>query len=278
MPEPRLKRILTTSSGSQPGPLPRNGELASVQGISPWATLASAAVFVLLWDLLAIWLNTPPLPRPVEVGRVFFQEGAGLLWKHMLASLRRIGISIGISLLVGVPLGLLLGRRERLDAFLAPFLYLTYPVPKIVFLPVVLVLFGLGDVSRVLLITLSLVYQILVTTRDAARSLPPAAVYSLASLGGGEWDLYRHVLFPYVLPRVFTALRIGTGTAIAVLFFAESFATNSGLGYLIMDSWGRTDYPMMFAAITVMSLIGLGLYLLLEVLERWACRWMYETR
>lgn len=273
MPSESVAKIMKTAGESL-----KNRETDAAGRVSLWSSLVAMAAMVLVWDLLALWLKTPTLPRPWEVIKVFFRGDTIPLWLHTLASLRRIIISVAIGLIIGVPLGLFLGRNEKVDAFMAPFLYLTYPVPKIVFLPVVLVLFGLGDASRILLITVTLFYQILVTTRDAARSLPPAAAYSLVSLGGNEWDLHRHVLFPYVLPKVFTALRIGIGSAIAVLFFAESYATNSGLGYMIMDSWGRADYPLMFAAIAVMSFLGLGLYLLLEVLERWMCRWMFETR
>ncbi|MDI3281034.1 MAG: ABC transporter permease [Bacillota bacterium] len=231
-----------------------------------------------VWHLFSWWLNTPTLPRPLAVLQAFLDRRAEEVWGHVWVSGRRILISLGVGLVLGVPLGLYLGRNRRLDAITAPFIHLTYPIPKIVFLPLLLIFLGLGDASRVVLITLAIFFQILVTTRDAARSLPQAAIYSIQSLGGTEWDVYRHVLFPYVLPRIFTALRISIGTAVAVLFFAESFATNSGLGYFIMDSWGRTDYERMFAGIVAMSLLGLTLYLGLETLEYWLCPWEFRGR
>lgn len=236
------------------------------------ANLGTAATLVLGWALLAGALKSPTFPGPLAVWRALFNPDNQILI-HSLASVRRIAISLALALAVGVPIGLALGRNRRLDALVAPFLYLTYPVPKIVFLPVVLVLFGLGDASRIFLIFLTVTYQILVTTRDAARALPATAFYSITSLGASKWDAYRHVLFPYTLPKVFTALRISVGTAIAVLFFAESFATNSGLGYLIMDAWGRMAYDVMFASILVMSLMGLVLYFLIQAAESRFCRW-----
>lgn len=234
--------------------------------------LVAAAGIALLWWLVALLLDHPSFPGPVETVRALLNRENGLLI-HLLVSARRILIALAISLVLGVPFGLYLGRNPGVDRIVAPFLYLTYPLPKIVLLPVVLVLFGLSDFSRILLIVLTVTYQILVTTRDAARSLSYAAFYSIRSLGAGEWDLYRHVLIPWVLPKVFTALRISSGTAIAVLFFAESFATSSGLGYLIMDAWGRMAYEVMFAAVLAMSGLGLALYIFFEAAEQRFCRW-----
>ncbi|MGE5553375.1 MAG: ABC transporter permease [Betaproteobacteria bacterium] len=239
--------------------------------------LAAALGIALGWWLLSLWLDSPTFPTPLQTVQALLAPENGIL-VHFLVSTRRILVALVLALLLGVPLGLYLGRNHRVDAVVAPFLYLTYPLPKIVLLPVVMVLFGLGDLSRILLIVLTVTYQILVTTRDAARALPMTAIYSIRSLGASEFDVYRHVLFPYVLPKVFTALRISSGTAIAVLFFAESFATTSGLGYLIMDAWGRTAYPVMFAAIMAMSGLGLALYLLFESAERRFCRWTLVTR
>ncbi|MCL4515790.1 MAG: ABC transporter permease [Firmicutes bacterium] len=236
-------------------------------------TAITLAVALAAWELLSLLLHAPTLPGPWAVfGEMAAGDQEGLLL-HLLASTRRVLASLAISLVTAVPLGLYLGRNPGVDAWGAPFLYLTYPIPKIVLLPIVLTLLGLSDASRIFLVTLTVFYQILVTTRDAVRALPAAAIYSVQSLGARERQIYRHVLFPFALPKIFTALRISVGTAIAVLFFAESFATNSGLGYLIMDAWGRADYELMFAAVAALSLLGLALYLVIQLLERSLCKW-----
>ena len=151
--------------------------------------------------------------------------------------------------------------------------FLTYPVPKVVFLPVLLVLLGLGNASKITLITIIVFFQILVTARDAARAIPAASILSVRSLGAGQWGVFRHVVIPAALPDIFTALRIGTGTAIAVLFLAESIAGTNGVGYYIVDAWGRIDYGSMFAGIIGMALLGVVLYELLDALEGRLCRW-----
>ncbi|MHB8829687.1 MAG: ABC transporter permease, partial [Syntrophales bacterium] len=145
--------------------------------------------------------------------------------------------------------------------------------PNIVFLPLIMVLFGLGDFSKIFLITLVVFFQILVTTRDAARNVSQAMILSVISLGAKRRDLYRHVVWPAIIPDVFTALRIGSGTAIAVLFFAESIASSEGLGYYLMDAWSRYAYPEMFAGIIAMGFLGYSLYMGIDFLDSKICRW-----
>jgi len=103
-------------------------------------------------------------------------------------------------------------------------------------------------------------------------------VLSVRSLGANGGQVFRHVVFPASLPEIFTALRIGSGTAVAVLFLAEATAGTSGLGYYIVDAWGRINYDAMFAGILGMALLGVVLYEVLELLEGHLCRWVRAGR
>lgn len=116
-------------------------------------------------------------------------------------------------------------------------------------------------------------YQILVVTRASAQGLDKKYLDSFRSLGGTPLQMLRHVLIPAALPDAMTALKVASGTAVAVLFMAESFATRRGLGFLIMDAWGRGDQLEMFTGILAMSLLGVALYELCNVLETRSCRW-----
>jgi len=153
-------------------------------------------------------------------------------------------------------------------------IYLTYPVPKVVLLPVFLIILGIGDVSKIVLITLIAFYLILVTTRDAAKNLERGYISSVQSLGAGSWDLYIHVFLPGCLPAILTSLRLGLGTAMAVLFLVETYATQEGIGFFIMDSMSRLNYEDMFAGIIGMGLMGFFLYLILDKVENLLCRWV----
>jgi len=178
-----------------------------------------------------------------------------------------------ISFVTAVPVGLALGSSRRADRFARPLIYLTYLVPKIVLLPIVLLIFGIGDAGKIAMLWIILFFQLLITTRDAARAVSRAARYSLYSLGGTRLQLFRHVIWPSCLPAVFTALRIASGTVVAVLFFVESIGTRYGMGSYILDAWGRSDIPQIYVGIVVLALVGVLLYETFDVLERLFCRW-----
>jgi 4-hydroxybenzoate polyprenyltransferase len=233
-------------------------------------------VLGLAWKLAAAVLSSSILPPPELAVSAFAQAIKGWpFWMHFGASSLRVVVAMLLAWLVAFPLGILLGSRARLDAWLAPFIFLTYPIPKIVLLPVVLLVFGLGNASKVTLLGLITGYQIVVATRDGVLSIHHKYLDSVYSLGATGWQVVREVLLPAALPHGFTALRLGTGTSVAVLFFAESFATTEGLGYFIMDAWGKLAYVQMFVGIFGMSLLGVILYESANALERWCCAWKF---
>lgn len=232
-----------------------------------------AILAVLLgWAILSIALQSPALPSPWSAFVVFGQEWQALL-PHVGISLWRIVASMIIGTVLALPLGLWAGRSRRADTVLAPLLYLLYPIPKVVFLPVLMVLMGLGDGPKIVLIALVIFFQTAITARDSAKAIPAASVMSVRSLGATPWQIVRHVVLPASLPSVFTALRINTGTAIAILFLSESIAGTSGIGYYIVNAWGMIDYASMFAGIIAMALLGVLLYEALNLVEARLTRW-----
>jgi len=233
--------------------------------------LATLTILILWWFGASVYAS-PALPSPLVVVYSFISDLSKLL-PHILVSAYRVVYSILLALSFAIPIGLI-SYKERIDSVVAPFIYLLYPIPHIVLLPIIILLFGIGDASKIFLISMIVFFQILVTTRDAARNVSDYYILSLKSLGANEFDVFRHVIFPASLPKILTAMRISIGTAIAVLFFAESFATSTGLGYFILDSWSRADYKSLYAGIISMALLGFTLYLLVEYLEKRFCRWV----
>ncbi|MDR1358467.1 MAG: ABC transporter permease [Coriobacteriales bacterium] len=224
------------------------------------------------WHLLALALGSPALPTPLETVPMLARY-AGQLGPDFLISLYRVVVALLIGTVLAMPLGLIIGRSPRLDAVLGPVLYILYPIPKIVFLPILLVLLGIADAPKIVLIALTIFFQVLITVRDAAKEVPLASVLSVRSLGASRLDVFRHVVIPASLPELFTALRISSGTAVAILFFAEAIAGSTGLGAFIVDSWALLDYPRMFAGIIAMAFLGVVLYELFDILERRLARW-----
>lgn len=239
-----------------------------------WRYLQVILVILGLWWLLALGPAKGVLPMPLEaVGAFIIDLGRAPYWAHVAASSFRAASAMALAWIIAFPLGVLMGGVPKVDKALSPFVFLTYPVPKIVLLPVMLILLGLGNTAKIGMIVLILSYQILVTTRDGVRAIHPKYIDTVRSLGGGFGHVLTQVLVPAGLPHGFTALRLGTGVSVAVLFFVESFATQQGLGYYIMDSWGRMAFAEMFSGIFGMSALGVALYEVTNFLEKKTCRW-----
>ena len=225
-------------------------------------------MFLFFWQVLAWIVRRPIMPSPVVVLPLFFTSIFGELGLHLLASTGRVLAAIGAAVITAVPVGLGLGQVPKLDRIFSPLIAIVYPIPKIVFLPVIYVLMGITDVSKIFLIALIIFFQILVVVRDEAANLHPELILSVRSLGAGRRALFRYVYFPASLPAVLTALRVSTATAIAVLFIAEQSLTTYGLGYfIVVETYQVLRYPQMYTGILAMSLLGLSLYFIFNNLE-----------
>lgn len=240
-----------------------------------WYILA-AAFLSILWLAVSMVVNLPIIPSPVLVVENLADIFMKSIAVHSLYSLMRIGTGLVLAIAVGLPLGVGMGYFKKADRFLAPLVYLTYPVPKIALLPILMLIFGVGDSSKIVMIFLIIVFQVVVAVRDGIRSIPAETYYPLYSLGASFKDIFLEVLWPASLPKFITAIRVALATAISVLFFTETFGTQYGMGYFIMDAWLRVNYLEMYSGIVVLSFIGLVLFSVIDLIEKQACHWQYK--
>jgi len=241
--------------------------------------LLASLLILAAWQAAAWLINRPILPAPLTVLVVFWRDlSNGELLGHFLVSLWRVSAGTLLAILTAAPAGLALGQSKRANRLLSPIIYLLYPIPKVVFVPIILLFFGIGDAAKIVIIFLILFFQILVLVRDQAAGLRPELIQSVRSLGAGRRALFRYVYLPASLPAILTALRQSVGTAVAVLYIAELFATTKGLGYYIyFEGSTLLDYPAMYAGVAAMSLLGLGMYFTVDRLERWLCPWQFTN-
>lgn len=238
----------------------------------------AAGAIGLVWLIMALLVNRPILPSPLAVLVTFLSEITRSLGGHFLASLYRVLASMALSILLAVPAGLVLGQSQRLNSIFSPVVYLLFPIPKVVLVPIVLLFLGVGDFPKIFIIFMILFFQILVLVRDQAAGLRDELIQSVRSLGAGRRALFRFVYLPASLPAILTALRQSIGTAVAVLYVAELFATNRGLGYYIyLNGSTLLNYRKMYAGVVAMSLLGLGLYFAVDWLHRRLCPWQFST-
>ena len=238
-------------------------------------TLYGVCMVFFLWQVLHFFLRSPVVPSPYRVLGRFFILMPNSLFFHLSASFMRILTALGFSLLIGVPFGLWTGMNQKADGVISPIIYILYPLPKIAFLPIFMILFGIGDASKILLIITIIIFQILLAVRDGVKEIPKELFYSVRTLGVSSIGMYRHLILPAVVPRLISGLRISIGISISALFFAENFATHYGIGYYIMNAWTMVDYLDMFSGILALSCLGFLLLKGLDFFERLLCPWLF---
>jgi NitT/TauT family transport system permease protein len=196
----------------------------------------------------------------------------GTLLPHLLASAIRIFIALFISLILGVAIGVCCAKVKILDELLTPVVYILYPVPKIAFLPVLMVFFGLGEKPKIILIILITIFQFIISARDSIKKISPQINIFAKSLNLSKWSNLLNFTLPAILPDIFTSLRINIGISIAVLFFSETFATRYGMGHFIMHHWFMANYLDMFSGILALTIFGVFLFKILDMLEAKMCK------
>jgi NitT/TauT family transport system permease protein len=228
-----------------------------------WGTVC----VLVLWGVLAAVLATPALPGPIEACQRLVQDWSRIAPQAGL-SFWRLFAGLLAGTVVGVPVGLVLGLSKRVDLVAGPVLYILYPLPKIVFLPVFFVLLGIGTEPKVALIAVAVFFQTVVSMRDGARAIDVSVIEAARTLGAKRGYILSRVVFPACLPWLFSALRASTAISVAILFIAESMAGSTGLGYFIMHSWSLLEYSRMFAGIIVFAIMGVVIYEAFDIAEK----------
>lgn len=235
--------------------------------------LYSFIIITGLWYVSASLMKLPIIPSPIVVYLNILNNFAQNFSIHVLYSFMRIFLGIIVSLFLGLSIGFLMGYFERVDKLLSPLVYFTYPVPKLALLPIVMLLFGLGEVSKIIMIVMIIIFQIIITARDSVKAIPKEMYYCLESLGGSRFQIFKEIVSPATLSEVITSTRLALGTAVSILFFTETFGTEFGMGYYIMDSWMRVDYVGMYSGIVILSMMGFCIFILIDIFEYYICAW-----
>ena len=253
-------------------PLPRWG-LALV-------TLASVLAVLGAWTLATQfgWVRDLFLPGPDEVVEGLIdlaQNGyAGQTLPHdVLISAFRVLVGFLAGTALGTLAGLAMGYAPRVDAALSPFIEFLRPLPQLAYLVLLIVWFGIGEGSKVILLFLTALPVAAVAARDGVRNASPIRLQAARMLGASEWQIFRHVVFPSALPEILTGARLALGIVYGTLIAAEMIAGSDGIGWMIMDAgrFLRSDY--VFAGIAIIAALGLGLDRLLVLLETRLVHW-----
>lgn len=257
--------------------------MTSVDTVTGWVrrALPSLAVLLLLtivWWIVVLKSESVIFPTPLQVvtGALELAQD-GSLWEHISSSLIRVGIGFGLAMLVGVPVGLWLGRVDSAYITLNPLFQILRPISPIAWIPLAILWFGVGDVSPIFLIFLSSVFPMVLQTTAGVHTIDRRYLRAAANFGVPRSTLLTKVVIPAVLPQVIVGMRVGIGVAWLVVVAAEMIALRSGLGYMIMDSRNAGNrYDLVIAGMIIIGLIGLLLDGMTRLLERLKIvRWRY---
>ena len=238
-----------------------------------WSFIIGFIIINILWYICAVIMDSRILPTPDKIYLHIPELLEKGFYLHIVASLYRVFIGLLLAFLIGSVIGLIMGYSKRFNKILNPLVYFAYPIPKTALLPVVMTLYGLGDGSKITIVVLITVFQVIVSVRDAVINVEKENYNPLITLGASNIQKFYHVTLPAILPEVLTNIRLSIGTAFSVLFFAEAYGTNEGIGYFIQDAWTRINYIDMYSGIVILSILGLILFILLDYIEACLCRW-----
>jgi taurine transport system permease protein len=247
-------------------------------------TFTSFAVMLLVWLGLTgagLW---PPLvepvflPSPFEVGKAFVKllrngyQGYSLL-HHVAVSLMRFGLAFGFCILVGVPIGLLMGMSTIVRSLLDPVIETTRPIPKLALLPLFIIWFGIGELSKTIVIIAALFPLMTISAMQAVRSVSRRKIQAAESLGASNWTIFHRVVLPASLPGIFTGIRVSVGVGVTMLVGAEMVATSDGIAWMALSAADFIQTDIVLVGVLIMAAIGFSLDRLCRLLEARVVHW-----
>jgi NitT/TauT family transport system permease protein len=227
-----------------------------------------------LWHVAAIILDYSYLPPPIEVLKTLpallaEPETAG----HILDSLKRMAGGFALGVAFAVPLGLIMGRSPRVARFFKPLLTVIYPVPKSALMPIIMLWFGIGDFSKILVIFLGVSLPLIYHSYAGALAVDEKLVWSAQAMGMGRARRLFAVVLPSALPEVMLGCRVGIVMALIVMVSSEMIARQSGIGNLLFNAADMAQYDTVYAVILIIAVIGFVADAMFEVVRRRLTFW-----
>jgi taurine transport system permease protein len=243
-------------------------------------SVATGIAILCMWWMLAQtgWVPHLFLPTPAEVIRMaqsIWDDGYAnaTLWEHVSASLARILSAAAIAVLLGLPVGLLMGLNRWAKGVLDTPIEFYWPLPPLAYLPLMIIWLGIGEASKITLLTLAMFAPIVLSAQAGVRALPLERVNAALSLGATRWQLFSEVVLPSALPEILTGIRIALGVGWGTLVAAELIAANSGIGFMIMSASHFLATDAVFVGIGVIAACAFSFTLFMRLLEGWLVPW-----
>jgi taurine transport system permease protein len=258
------------------------GEIYGVpgQGDTLWLSLASIAAIVFVWWLVTWlgWVKPLFIPSPVAILNKFIQTWTNGFTNtpfivHIGISTARVFGAFLLACAIGIPLGLAMGMSPVVRGIFDPPIEFYRPIPPLAYLPLMIIWFGIGETSKVLLIFLSVLAPVTLGARSGVRSAAIEQIHAAYSFGATRWQVMRHVILPSAMPEILTAMRVGIGFGWTTLVAAEMVAATSGLGYMVLTASQFLQTSTVIMGIIVIAAIAYAFDMLMRFVERRVVPW-----
>jgi len=243
-------------------------------------SFASPLGLLLIWEIAgrldSVDVRFFPVPSGI-IGMMSEMLMSGELIEHVLISLQRILLGFLLGGIPAILIGITMGISRPVRALLEPLIIATYPIPKSAILPFILLIFGLGEMSKVVMVAIGVFFPIAINATAGVLQIPPIYLDVGRSFKASRWDTFRTIALPGALPFIMTGIKLGAGLALILIAVAEMVGAKSGLGYMIWSAWETFAVAKMYVGLFTIALIGFGISMLLREVERVVIRWKADA-
>ena len=247
---------------------------------APWSRpVLLILVLLVLWDLAIRIFKIPPylIPAPEAVIRAFLREWPRLLGESLVTTWATLG-GFALSIAFGIPMALAIAYSRTVESFLYPLLVFSQSIPKVAIAPLFVVWFGFGIIPKVIAAFLLGFFPVVVSTVVGFKSVEPDMVDLARSMKATKLQTFARISLPQALPHIFAGLKVSVTLAVVGAVVGEFVGSNSGIGYVLQIANGNFDLPLMFAALVVLSMIGVILFVAVDIVERLLIPWHASHR
>src|SRR5260370_9511548 len=239
-------------------------------------SIASPLGLLLAWELAADsgLIDTRFFPAPSSIiAKLVEMARSGELTESVLISLQRIVLGFLIGGVPAIVIGVAMGIWRPVRALVDPLIVATYPIPKSSLLPLILLIFGLGEMSKVMMVAIGVFYPMAINATAGVLQINQIYLDVGKSFKASPWDTFRTIPLPGALPFIMTGVKLGAGLALILIAVAEMIGAKSAIGYIIWSAWETFAVAKMYVGLFVIALIAFAISLLLNEIERWVIRW-----
>lgn len=243
-------------------------------------SLLSVGLVLLIWFIITAlqWVSPLFLPSPQAVFHKFIevsQQGVmkATLWQHLASSMSRVLIALFAAIIVGVPIGLWMGLNKWARAVIDPLVELLRPIPPLAYLPLLVIWFGIGETTKILLIFFSILAPVIISSTHGVLSHQINRERAALSLGASKSQIFWHVILPTALPHIITGIRIGLGVGWSTLVAAELVAADRGIGFMVQSAAQFLITDTVILGIIVIAIVAVSFELYLRWLQKQLSPW-----